>query len=69
MANLYPGVSKRELRILQEIYDQVPSFPRQPIKDMVINLLMENGNTKSFKTYTIFFKEGMLFIYSPWRLF
>jgi adenylate cyclase len=69
MGNLYPGVSKRELRILQEIYDQVPGFPRQSIKDMVINLLMENGNTKSFKTYTIFFKEGILFIYGPWRLF
>lgn len=69
MANLYQGISKREVLILQEIYDEVPTFLRQPIKDRVLNLLMENGNTRSYKVYTILFKEGMLFLYSRWSLF
>jgi hypothetical protein len=44
MANLYQGVSEKEVLVLQEIYDEIPTFQREFIKDRVLNLLMENGN-------------------------
>ncbi len=69
MANLYQGISEKEVRVLQEIYDEIPTFRREFIKDKVLNLLMETGNTRSYKVYTISFKEGMLFLYRPWNVF
>jgi DNA-binding transcriptional MerR regulator len=63
MGNLYKEISRREVEILEEIYDRVKPFPKQTVKDTRVNLLMEDGTTKSLKAYTIFFEEGILFVY------
>lgn len=62
---LYKGISESEVGLLEEIYDKVPSFPKQSIKESHINLLMVDGTTQSYKVYTVSFKEGILFAYAP----
>ena len=62
---LYSGISTREVDFLEEIYDKVSTFPKQGIKQTDMSLLMEDGSTHSYKVYSIFFKEGIFFIYAP----
>ena len=61
---LYKGISESEVSLLEEIYDKVPAFPKQSIKENHINLLMIDGSTQSYKVYTVSFKEGTLFAYA-----
>jgi len=63
MENLYPGISRDEIAVLQEIYDNVAPFERQTINDIPISLLMGDGSTKGYKVYTLFAREGILFMY------
>jgi len=63
MENLYQGISRDEIAVLQEIYDNVAPFERQTINDVPISLLMGDGSTKGYKVYILFGREGILFIY------
>lgn len=63
MGNLYKDISRREVEILEEIHERIQPFSKQIVKDTRVNLLMEDGTTKAFKAYTIFFQEGILFVY------
>ena len=63
MENLYQGISKNEIAILQEIYDTVGPFEKKTINDMTINLLAGDGRTRAYKVYTLFTREGILFMY------
>lgn len=65
ISKLYKGISKREIRVLEEIYDRVSTFPKQGIKDTPIHLLMKDGTTEPYRVYSIFFREGILFVYAP----
>jgi predicted DNA-binding transcriptional regulator AlpA len=62
---LYNGISNREVDFLEEIYDKVSTSPKQGIKQTDMSLLMEDGSTLLYKVYSIFFKEGIFFIYAP----
>lgn len=62
---LYKGISKREVRVLEEIYDRVSTFPKQVIKDTIIHLLMKDGTTEPYRVYSVFFREGIFFAYAP----
>lgn len=64
ISKLYKGISKREIRVLEEIYDRVSTFPKQGIKDTPIHLLMKDGTTEPYRVYSIFFREGILFVYA-----
>jgi hypothetical protein len=63
MENLYEGISRSEIHVLQRIYDEVSTAKKQSIKDMDINLRMKDGTSRLYRVYSIFFKEGILFIY------
>ncbi|MBN2124181.1 MAG: hypothetical protein JW821_07805 [Deltaproteobacteria bacterium] len=65
MENLYEGISAAEIHTLQEIYNRVSPFPRKGPGVSPLNLLRADGTTESFQVISIFFKEGILFIYSP----
>ena len=65
LAKLYRGITEREVNILEEVYEEVSSFPKQSIKDTHIILLLKEGTTKSYRVYNVFFKEGIFFNYAP----
>jgi len=65
ISKMYKGISKREIRVLEEIYDRVSTFPKQGIKDTLIHLLMKDGTTEPYRVYSIFFREGIFFGYAP----
>ena len=49
--------------IAQKIYDEVSTARKQSIKDMDINLRLKDGTSRPYRVYSVFFKEGILFIY------
>jgi DNA-binding transcriptional MerR regulator len=63
MENLYEGISRSEIHLLQKIYDEVPAAKKQSIKDTEINLRLKDGSSRPYQAYSIFFREGILFIY------
>ncbi|MBW2610395.1 MAG: MerR family transcriptional regulator [Deltaproteobacteria bacterium] len=63
LPRLYKGMSKKEIQVLEKIYDETSIFPNQIIKDTNINLLMKDGSIERYRAYSIFFREGILFIY------
>jgi hypothetical protein len=65
ISRLYRGISKREVSILEEIYDKVSTSPKESIKHTPLNLLLKDGTTESYRVYSIFFREGMFFNYAP----
>jgi hypothetical protein len=64
MEKLYKGISRNEAAILKDIYNRVEPFKVQTITDRIIALLMEDGTTESYRVYTIFFREGIFFLYN-----
>ncbi len=65
LSKLYRWISKREVSILEEIYDKVSTSPKQSIQHTPLNLLLKDGTTESYRVYSIFFREGMFFNYAP----
>ena len=64
MENLYHGISKSEIGMLQETYEKVKPSPKQTIRDTTINLLMEDGTTVTYQVFSVFFREGIFFLYA-----
>jgi len=60
---LYKGISWREIDILEEIYEKVSPTPQEGIKMMRVNLLLKDGTTEPFRVFSMFFSEGILFVF------
>jgi adenylate cyclase len=69
IAKLYHGISKGEIRTLEEIYDRISVFPMQIIKDTPFGLLMKDGTTERYRVYSVLFREGIFFIFAPADMF
>ncbi|MFC1534093.1 hypothetical protein ACFL7M_12085 [Thermodesulfobacteriota bacterium] len=65
LARLYKGISGKEVRLLEKMYDDALIYNNQAIKDTHINFLKKDGSTDQYRVYSIFFKEGILFVYVP----
>ncbi|MFA4916922.1 MAG: adenylate/guanylate cyclase domain-containing protein [Syntrophales bacterium] len=65
LAELYEGISKMELHVLEKIYDRVCSEPGDPIKEAYLNLAGFDGIVRSYRAYRVVFREGILFVYVP----
>ena len=65
LARLYTGISQRELNVLEGIYDNTSISPHHTIRETHISLLMQSGFTDQYRIYSMFFNEGILFIYIP----
>ena len=64
LKNLFHGISENEVNLLEQIYDRVRPFPQGSIGESPVNFFIEDGSTKSFRVYTIFAGEGILFAYA-----
>lgn len=65
IAGLYRGISQKEIAMLEEIYDQVSPVGNLTVKENYVSLLTRDGLSESFKVTSMFFREGVLFIYVP----
>ena len=65
IAKLYEGISKREISVLEEIYEKVSVFSRKSIKETQIELILNDGTVEPYHVYSLFSKEGIFFIYVP----
>jgi len=66
LARLYEGISSKEVDLLEKVYDNSSIYPDQLlIKDTHINLLRKDGFTEQYRVYSIFFREGIFFVYVP----
>ncbi|MBW1912510.1 MAG: hypothetical protein JRI43_04960 [Deltaproteobacteria bacterium] len=65
LARLYKGISQRELNVLEGIYDDTSISPHHTIREKHISLLMQGDFTEQYRIYSMFFNEGILFIYIP----
>lgn len=63
ICELYNGISKREINVLEQIYDMVSIPSRAAIRDSVFHLLMKDGTTELYRIYSMKCKEGLFFIY------
>ena len=60
---MYQGISLREARILEEIYDRVRPPAGVTVRDTPINLLNQDGSTEAYRVYSISSEEGLFFLY------
>lgn len=65
ISKLYDGISKREINVLEEIYEKVSVFSRKSIKETRIELILKDGTVEPYHVYSLFSKEGIFFIYVP----
>jgi adenylate cyclase len=61
---LFTGISEKQSRLLKQIYDEVPTFSQKAPKFTNIKLSLADGTTRPYSVHTMFFKEGILFVYA-----
>ncbi len=61
---LFTGISETQSRLLKQIYDEVPTFSQKGPKFTNIKLSLADGTTHPYSVHTMFFKEGILFVYA-----
>ena len=61
---LFTGISETQSSVLKKIYDEVPMFSQQGPKFTNIRLSLADGTTHPYSVHTMFFKEGILFVYA-----
>ncbi|MGD8985825.1 MAG: MerR family transcriptional regulator [Desulfobacteraceae bacterium] len=61
---LFTGISETQSSLLKQIYDGVPTFSQQGPKFTNIELSLADGTTHPYSVHTMFFKEGILFVYA-----
>ncbi|MFC1825135.1 adenylate/guanylate cyclase domain-containing protein [Thermodesulfobacteriota bacterium] len=65
ISHLYEGITAKECRFLQEIYDQVVPFPEKSINKSPMSFSIHEEPTEYYNIYTLFFREGIFFLYLP----
>lgn len=62
---LYEGISQGEIEFLQGLYDDAEVSQSQLINQNSITMIKADGNKDTYRVYTSFFREGILFILEP----
>lgn len=65
LSKIYTGMTGTEIKVLEDVYDEVITVPERTVNHRQINILKEGGSTEKYVIYNIFFKEGILFVYAP----
>ena len=63
ISTLYQGISEREVRYLENVYDDLPSFSEKGIDTTRINLKKRDGSELTYDVHSVFFREGVFFVY------
>jgi len=62
---IYTDINTNEIKLLEESYDKVSPVPKELIRESNINIIKNDGSSESYRVYTSFFREGLLFVYVP----
>lgn len=62
---LYDGISGREISFLERVFDTEISLPDNSINNTHINFVKRDGSIEYYQVYTVFFREGIFFVYVP----
>ena len=65
LATLFSEISGKEVDYLQSTYDAVKDVPMEKIHQQYISLAEKDKPEERYIVYTIFFREGMFFLYVP----
>lgn len=62
---LYADISGKEVEYLQKVYDNANDTPMEKIHQQLITLVEKDRSEEQYVVYTIFYREGMFFLYLP----
>ena len=62
---MYTDITNTETNLLENTYDRVTLVPKELIRESFVNIVRTNGSSESYRVYTSFFREGLLFVYVP----
>ncbi len=63
--NIYYGISQTEIGLLERIYDKTVYLSRKSIKNLPIEFEIQDGLIEAYQAYSIYFREGIFFVYIP----
>lgn len=63
--NMYGDISGKEVEYLQKVYDNTNDMPMEKIHQQLITLVEKDKPDEQYIVYTIFYREGMFFLYLP----
>lgn len=63
LKRFYKGISYTEVRLLENAYDDTEIFHGQAVQETPIDLKNVDGSVECYSVFSIFFNEGILFIY------
>ena len=65
ISKMYTDITNSETNLLENAYDRVLPLPKELIRESFMNIIKNDGSSESYRIYTSFFREGLLFIYVP----
>lgn len=65
ISNIYNGITESEVKFLIGKFDEEDAFPKKTINNSPLNFILQDGTVISYRVYTMFFREGLFFVYLP----
>lgn len=65
LSKLFTGISEKECRFLEKIYDQVEVPQHDPLRETYLLPNYGEGQNASYNVFHLIFREGFLFIHLP----
>jgi len=65
IANLYNGITDKETRFLEKIYDVEASFSEDAAHNTPVSFIGRDGDQRSYQIYTMSFREGIFCVFVP----
>lgn len=65
LEQLYSDISAKEFDFLKTSYDRVDAVKKDIIRQEFFTIEKKDGIKDSYRIYTVFFREGMVFVYEP----
>ncbi|MBW1866197.1 MAG: adenylate/guanylate cyclase domain-containing protein [Deltaproteobacteria bacterium] len=65
ISSIYSGITESEVRFLTGKFDEEDAFQKETINNFPLNFILQDGTVISYRVYTMFFREGLFFIYLP----
>ncbi|MDO9566161.1 MAG: adenylate/guanylate cyclase domain-containing protein [Candidatus Desulfaltia sp.] len=62
---LYDGISESTVSFLEKIYDDHPTSAENVVNKNHIKFVKQNESVEQYEIYTLFFREGIFFVYIP----
>ena len=65
ISRIYTDITNNEINLLENAYDKALPLPKELIRESFMTIIKNDGSSESYRIYTSFFREGLLFVYVP----